>query len=173
MSILRLLVPSIFDHADGKKLGVDSFKSGRNLSSTYFYLAVLHYTKVILKFLHWPSENRVKMFQMKPALKKSMFHLAWSPDSLPTTDAITPLLEYLDNHLIALNSALLPRNFERVMSLVWDTCVTELAHQMDGHSQDKLPGFYDRLYEALDILAEFFHADGKGLGVDGLKTGKN
>lgn len=113
------------------------------------------------------------MFQMKPALKKSMFHLAWSPDSLPTTDAITPLLEYLDNHLIALNSALLPRNFERVMSLVWDTCVTELAHQMDGHSQDKLPGFYDRLYEALDILAEFFHADGKGLGVDGLKTGKN
>lgn len=102
-----------------------------------------------------------------------MFHLAWSPDSLPTTDAITPLLEYLDNHLIALNSALLPRNFERVMSLVWDTCVTELAHQMDGHSQDKLPGFYDRLYEALDILAEFFHADGKGLGVDGLKTGKN
>ncbi|KAG8306648.1 hypothetical protein J6590_042432 [Homalodisca vitripennis] len=113
--------------------------------------------------------NRIGV-KMRPALKKAMFHLAWSPDSLPTSDAISPLLEYLDSHLIALNAALLPRNFERVLSLVWDTCVTELAHQMDGHSQDKMPGFYDRLYEALDILAEFFHSDGKGLGLDGLKT---
>ncbi|XP_054287830.1 BAI1-associated protein 3-like [Macrosteles quadrilineatus] len=113
--------------------------------------------------------NRIGV-KMRPALKKSMFHLAWSPDSLPTSDAITPLLEYLDSHLIALNSALLPRNFERVLALVWDTCVTELAHQMDGHAQDKMPGFYDRLYEALDFLAEFFHADGKGLNLEGLKT---
>lgn len=108
---------------------------------------------------------------MRPALKKAIFHLAWSPDSLPTSDAITPLVEYLDSHLIVLNSALLPRNFEHVLSVVWDTCVSELAHQVDGQAQDKLPGFYDRLYEALDILADFFHADSKGLPLEGLKTG--
>lgn len=109
---------------------------------------------------------------MRAALKKSMFHLAWSPDSLPTSDAISPLLEYLDGHLVQLNSALLPRNFERVLSTVWDTCLQELAHQMDGHAQDKMPGFYDRLYEALDILTEFFHAESKGLSVESIKTGK-
>lgn len=108
---------------------------------------------------------------MRGALKKAMFHLAWSPDSLPTSDAISPLLEYLDSHLISLNSALLPRNFERVLSVIWDTGLQELAHQMDGHAQDKLPGFYDRLYEALDILTDFFHAEGKGLHMEAIKSG--
>ena len=49
---------------------------------------------------------------MRPPLKKAMFHLAWSPDSLPTSEAIAPLLEYLDMHLVVLNSALLSVNFQ-------------------------------------------------------------
>jgi BAI1-associated protein 3 len=69
---------------------------------------------------------------MRPALKKAMFHLAWSPDSLPTPDAISPLLEYLDAHLVSLNAALLPRNFERVLADVWDVSLLELGQQMDG-----------------------------------------
>ncbi|KAF6203098.1 hypothetical protein GE061_003513, partial [Apolygus lucorum] len=108
--------------------------------------------------------------KMCTPLKKSMFHLAWSPDSLPTCDAISPLLEYLDTHLLALNAALLPRNFERVLSTVWDVCLLQLGHQMDGSAADKLPGFYDRLYEALDILVDFFHAEGKGLTLECLKS---
>lgn len=71
---------------------------------------------------------------MRPALKKSMFHLAWSPDSLPTPDAISPLLEYLDAHLVNLNAALLPRNFERVLADVWDVSLLELGQQMDGNA---------------------------------------
>lgn len=104
--------------------------------------------------------------KMKSPLKKAMFHLAWSPDSLPTTDAISPLLEYLDSHLLALNSALLPRNFEKVLCNIWEICLLELSHQTDGSVGDKLAGFYDRLYEALDLLIEFFYADGKGLSFD-------
>ena len=61
-----------------------------------------------------------------------MFHLAWSPDSLPTSDAISPLLEYLDAHLVSLNAALLPRNFERVLADIWDVSLLELGQQMDG-----------------------------------------
>lgn len=109
---------------------------------------------------------------MKSPLKKAMFHLAWSPDSLPTTDAISPLLEYLDSHLLALNSALLPRNFEKVLCNIWEICLLELSHQTDGSVGDKLAGFYDRLYEALDLLIEFFYADGKGLSFD-ILTGGN
>lgn len=81
---------------------------------------------------------------MAAPLKKTMFHLAWSPDSLPTQDAITPLLEYLDTHLLALNAALLPKNFERVLSAVWELCLLQLGHQMDGSPGDKMPGFHDR-----------------------------
>ncbi|XP_065210917.1 BAI1-associated protein 3 isoform X2 [Planococcus citri] len=101
--------------------------------------------------------------KMRSPLKKAMFHLAWSPDSLPTSDAITPLLEYLHSHLSSLNSALLPRNFEKVLWSIWEVCLLELGHQTDGSVGDKLAGFYDRLYEALDLLIEFFYADGKGL----------
>lgn len=75
---------------------------------------------------------------MRPALKKAMFHLAWSPDSLPTPDAISPLLEYLDAHLVNLNAALLPRNFERVLADVWDVSLLELGQQMDGNAGVRL-----------------------------------
>ncbi|KAL1129161.1 hypothetical protein AAG570_013692 [Ranatra chinensis] len=108
--------------------------------------------------------------KMCSSLKKSMFHLAWSPDSLPTSESISPLLEYLDNHLLALNAALIPRNFERVLATIWDVCLLHLGHQMDGNSADKVIGFYDRLYEALDILVDFFHAEGKGLTMESLRS---
>lgn len=71
---------------------------------------------------------------MRPSLKKSMFHLAWSPDSLPTSEAITPLLEYLDVHLVALNSSLLAVNFTRVLQDVWEVVLNELSNQMDGNA---------------------------------------
>lgn len=53
--------------------------------------------------------------QMQEALRKAMFHLAWSPDSLPTNQAVDPLFDYLHTHLQALNVALLPQNFQKVL----------------------------------------------------------
>jgi len=101
---------------------------------------------------------------MQAPLKKCIFHLAWSPDTLPTTDAIIPLQEYLDSHLISLNMNLIPKNFHKVLNCVWEVTVFELGHQMDGGSGDtKMSGFYERLYEALELLVEFFHAEGNGL----------
>ena len=108
---------------------------------------------------------------MRQPLKKAMFHLAWSPDSLPTTDAIQPLIEYLDGHLMALNSALLPRNFEKVLFNVWEVCLLELSHQTDGNVDDKPAGYFDRLYQALELLSDFFYSDGKGLSLEVLTGG--
>lgn len=68
---------------------------------------------------------------MQVPLQKAVFHLAWSPDSLPTNQAIVPLLEYLDVHLSALNSALLTKNFNRSLTLIWNTVLGELSRQMD------------------------------------------
>nr|XP_012138168.1 PREDICTED: BAI1-associated protein 3 [Megachile rotundata] len=106
--------------------------------------------------------------KMRPPLKKAMFHLAWSPDSLPTSEAIAPLLEYLDVHLVALNSALLAVNFNRVLQDIWEVVLGELSNQMDGNAGDKPAMFYERLHEALDLLIKFFHADEKGLPYDTL-----
>ncbi|XP_050539077.1 BAI1-associated protein 3 isoform X2 [Daktulosphaira vitifoliae] len=102
--------------------------------------------------------------RMQAPLKKCIFHLAWSPDTLPTSDAICPLQEYLDGHLITLNTNLLPKNFHKVLNGVFEVTVYELGHQMDGGSGDtKMSGFYERLYEALELLVDFFHAGGNGL----------
>lgn len=110
------------------------------------------------------SNGYICVGQMQAPLKKCIFHLAWSPDTLPTTDAIVPLQEYLDGHLIALNTNLIPKNFNKVLNGVWEVTVYELGHQMDGGSGDtKMSGFYERLYEALELLVEFFHAEGNGL----------
>ncbi|XP_055685736.1 BAI1-associated protein 3 [Lutzomyia longipalpis] len=104
---------------------------------------------------------------MQGPLQKAVFHLAWSPDTLPTNQAIVPLLEYLDVHLSALNSALLSKSFNRALCIVWNTVLGELARQMDtGGDGDRPRVFHDRLYEALHLLVDFFNAEGLGLPMD-------
>lgn len=106
---------------------------------------------------------------MQVPLQKAVFHLAWSPESLPTNQAIVPLLEYLDVHLSALNSALLTKNFNRALTLIWSTVLNELSHQMDaGGEGEKTKNFHDRLYEALQLLVDFFNAEGLGLPIEAL-----
>lgn len=75
-----------------------------------------------------------------------------------------PLLEYLDNHLSALNAALLARNFARALSIVWSAVLAGLSGQTDvGGGDGERPAVYhDRLHDALNLLAEFFHAGGQG-----------
>ncbi|XP_039440945.1 BAI1-associated protein 3 isoform X3 [Culex pipiens pallens] len=101
---------------------------------------------------------------MQGPLQKAVFHLAWSPDSLPANQAVMPLLEYLDSHLATLNVTLLSQNFYRAMSLIWNSVLTEFAKQMEsGGEGDKPSNFHDRMYGALQLLGEFFNAEGLGL----------
>ncbi|XP_022124719.2 BAI1-associated protein 3 [Pieris rapae] len=99
----------------------------------------------------------------RPPLRKAVFHLAWSPDSLPTQQAITPLLEYLDQHLSSLNTWLLPRAFTRALAACWNAVLKEVSNQADSGGAEKPRVYHHRLKEALDLLAEFIHAEGKGL----------
>lgn len=62
--------------------------------------------------------------QMQETLKKTMFHVAWSPDTLPTNQAVCPLFDYLYTNLQALNLSLLPQNFQRILFEVY-LCVTK------------------------------------------------
>ncbi|XP_075161228.1 BAI1 associated protein 3 [Haematobia irritans] len=108
---------------------------------------------------------------MQMSLQKAVFHLAWSPDSLPANQAIVPLLEYMDSHLGALNSALLPKNFNRALRFVWKTVLGEMSRQMEtGDDSEKPSNFHKRLYEALQLLVDFFHAEGQGLALEYLHS---
>lgn len=89
---------------------------------------------------------------------------------MPAAQAIVPLLEYLDLNLSALNSALLTKNFHRALNIIWLLVLTELAGQMDSAGGEKPVNFHDRLYEALQMLVEFIHAEGLGLTHDTIKN---
>ncbi|CAH1171241.1 unnamed protein product [Phaedon cochleariae] len=103
--------------------------------------------------------------QMQEALRKAVFHAAWSPDTLPTNQAVEPLFEYLHGHLQALNVALLPQNFQKVLQEVWEYTLAELNYQMDsGSNNEETPSkFHERLHCALEMIVEFFHGEGQAL----------
>lgn len=87
---------------------------------------------------------------------------------MPADQAIIPLLEYLDLHLSALNSALLIKNFHRVLHIIWLLVLKELSDQMDS-AGEKPANFHERLYESLQMLVDFIHAEGLGLSHDVIK----
>lgn len=108
----------------------------------------------------------------RPALRKAVFHLAWSPDTLPTPQAISPLLEFLDQHLSSLNTWLLPRAFIRALAGCWSAVLKEMSAQADAGGAERPRVYHHRLREALDLLAEFFHAEGKGLPMSEVHNGE-
>ena len=71
---------------------------------------------------------------MKGELKKNIFHLAWSPDSLPASEAATPLLDCLDNILLDLEPNLLPGAFHRCAVAIWEVLLIELWAQAEVSS---------------------------------------
>ncbi|TRY68734.1 hypothetical protein TCAL_10740 [Tigriopus californicus] len=108
--------------------------------------------------------------KLEDGLRKHIFHLAWSPESLPTMDAIAPLMAYLDKHIQALNAKFLRGNYIRCLHVVWESVLAELREHSDASTGEKMPMFFDRLHEALQILSEFFYADGAGLSEGKLYT---
>ena len=58
------------------------------------------------------------------------------------------------------------------MKKIWDTTLTELDEQLKASEKndEKPPTFYDRLYSALELIVQFFDADGQGLSGEHLKS---
>ena len=72
-------------------------------------------------------------------MKKHIFHLAWSPESLPTVDAISPLLGFLDARLQDWNRRLLKGNVLRCLHIMWEA----VLHQIDEHVQSNSSVCFD------------------------------
>ncbi|XP_047741537.1 BAI1-associated protein 3 [Hyalella azteca] len=124
--------------------------------------------------------------KMRQELQRDVFHLAWSPDSLPAREAVRPLLEHLRTALTVYAAALLKNNLDRLLHLLWQAVLLALTHQITKDSEiannlralfsrslsqetseeettEKQSAFFLRLYDALTLLKEFFHAGGRGL----------
>ncbi|XP_069995655.1 BAI1-associated protein 3 isoform X6 [Penaeus vannamei] len=101
--------------------------------------------------------------KMRQELQKDVFHLAWSPDSLPAEEAVRPLLERLYASLATYSAALLKNNLDRLLHLLWLAVLNALTEQIGKDTDEKQEAFFVRLYDALRLLREFFHAHGRGL----------
>ena len=69
--------------------------------------------------------------ELGPDLRRTVFHLAWSPDTLPTQQAIAPLTSFLTTSIASLNSQLLAGNFNRALLVIWELLLSQLAEQAD------------------------------------------
>ena len=69
--------------------------------------------------------------ELGPDLRRTVFHLAWSPDTLPTQPAIAPLTSFLTTSIASLNSQLLAGNFNRALLVIWELLLSQLAEQAD------------------------------------------
>ena len=72
---------------------------------------------------------------MRQDLQKDVFHLAWSPDSLPAREAVRPLLEYLRSALTVYSASLLKNNLDRLLFLLWQAVLLALSQQITKDSQ--------------------------------------
>ncbi|XP_045213590.2 BAI1-associated protein 3-like isoform X3 [Mercenaria mercenaria] len=99
--------------------------------------------------------------KMRPDIKKDVFHLNWAPEAVPADDAIGDLLEYLDSNLLVLNTNLLKTNFDRILESIWIECLEEFREALD--TEEAKPVFYQRMYDAIGLLVQFFNANDKGL----------
>ncbi|XP_052791167.1 BAI1-associated protein 3-like isoform X2 [Mya arenaria] len=100
--------------------------------------------------------------KMRPDIKKDVFHLNWAPDAVPADDAIGDLLEYLDSNLLVMNNNLLKSNFDRILESIWIECLEEFREALDAE-EAKTPVFYQRMFDAIGLLVQFFNANDKGL----------
>ncbi|KAL3076447.1 hypothetical protein niasHT_039936 [Heterodera trifolii] len=95
----------------------------------------------------------------------AIFHLVWSPAACPTDECLKPLIKLLDEELSLVHWCLMHRNFTRVMQAQMQLLL-KLFQECVNENVGLEPSFYRRLTDALAILLDFFHADGKGIAVD-------
>ncbi|OWF45641.1 BAI1-associated protein 3-like isoform X2 [Mizuhopecten yessoensis] len=107
--------------------------------------------------------------KMRPDIKKDVFHLNWAPESVPADDAIGDLLTYLDSNLLTMNKNLLKTNFDRILLSLWVEVLAEFKDTI-LKEEPRQPIMYKRMYDALELLVDFFHANEKGLQIQKIQS---
>lgn len=93
--------------------------------------------------------------KMEPAIRR---FLQEGADLLNQDNmALDRLMQYLDENLALLCSELSPENFNRILSIMWDTVSNILAELVETSLEKrKPPSFFSNLHQTLNILIGFF-----------------
>ena len=84
-------------------------------------------------------------------MKKHMFHLACSPDSLPTSDAIKPLVVFLEDKIASeIDGRLLRENYHRCLHVIWESILLVLQENAEDPSNVR---------KCLSMLIQFVYQD--------------
>ncbi|CAH3143387.1 unnamed protein product [Porites evermanni] len=103
-------------------------------------------------------------------IKRFVFQISCASDHIPAEDVVGGLLQYLDDDLMVLNTSVVKSVFERILHFIWEIVIENFTNAVKTNS-GKTAAFYQRQYEALEIVLSFFHADGAGLPVERLQLG--
>lgn len=98
-------------------------------------------------------------------MNNHIFHLCWAPSSVKASDAISPLMNFLDSYLLNMNQSLYRTNLDRVLTAVWNTLL-DLLREASKSDDVRETVYFERLRDALQILSDFFHVEGRGLPID-------
>ncbi|KAG8506349.1 LOW QUALITY PROTEIN: BAI1-associated protein 3, partial [Galemys pyrenaicus] len=131
--------------------------------------------------------------QMAGDIGKYVQHVSLSPDSIQSEEAAAPLLKFLDTKLAVLSASLEEESLSRcgrgrgrgrghgrgwalmgmprrVLEALWELLLQAILQALGAH-RDVSADFYSRFQFTLEALVCFFHAEGRGLPLDGLKGG--
>ncbi|KAL8587522.1 hypothetical protein ACOMHN_000928 [Nucella lapillus] len=104
-------------------------------------------------------------YKVRPDIRKDIFHLHLVPETLPAEEAIRHLLEFLDDHLMVVNKSLMKANFDHLLASLWAITLQEFKAVIDAEEM-RPPSFYQRMFDVLSLLVDFFFANGRGLEME-------
>ncbi|CAF0764647.1 unnamed protein product [Didymodactylos carnosus] len=109
---------------------------------------------------------------MENELKQHVFHMIEAPEAVQAQETMAPLIQYLDNNLLAFKDYMIRHNFTRLLEIVWTVILEQILVDVQTASSRPV-SCYQRLLKSLDTsLIDFFHADDQGLPKDNLKNDK-
>ncbi|KAI5741002.1 hypothetical protein M8J76_009426 [Diaphorina citri] len=92
---------------------------------------------------------------MLPVIEK---HLLEGIEMETDANSLDKLMSYLDDSLMTMRNQLNPDNFQRVLSIVWNSVSFKVENMtLSSLNQKKPPQFFKHLLKIFDVLVEFFN----------------
>lgn len=103
-------------------------------------------------------------------IKRFVFQLCCAPEDTPAEEVVVPLLKYLDDDLMVLNTSVVKSVFHRILHFIWEIVIENFSNGIKANG-GRTASFYQRQCEALEIVQSFFYADGVGVPLERLQLG--
>ncbi|XP_028415898.1 BAI1-associated protein 3-like isoform X2 [Dendronephthya gigantea] len=107
--------------------------------------------------------------KMSVDIKRFVSQLVGQDESVDISEAMDPLLSYLEKSMRTFYSTLVRPVFDRTLLRLWTMVVDNISSTVGG-DKGKPPIFYERLNQVVEVLIDFFCVDGIGIPLDKMMT---